>query len=178
MHTFAVKFVGENPSIVSGNFVEGATNGKIMLNTNSQGQPEVKITPGNVEWAALYEGEYTADSLPAYRPKGYGAELAECQRYFFPFNMTLGGIITEGRTVLRVTIPLPITMRITPTISNFNASGIRHTGGASVNPTVTGARIGVYDNCVAVLYVCDELTQITNNTPIAGYFRGELSADY
>ena len=33
-------------------------------------------------WAALYEGSYTADTLPPYVPKGYAAELAECQRYF------------------------------------------------------------------------------------------------
>ena len=33
-------------------------------------------------WAALYEGSYTADTLPPYVPKGYVAELAECQRYF------------------------------------------------------------------------------------------------
>ena len=33
-------------------------------------------------WAALYEGEYTAETLPEYQPKGYGAELAECQRYY------------------------------------------------------------------------------------------------
>jgi hypothetical protein len=32
-------------------------------------------------WAALYEGEYTAETLPEYQPKGYGAELAECQLY-------------------------------------------------------------------------------------------------
>jgi hypothetical protein len=34
-----------------------------------------------VAWVALYEGEYTIDTLPEYQPKGYGAELAECQRY-------------------------------------------------------------------------------------------------
>lgn len=33
-------------------------------------------------WAALYEGEYTAETLPPYVPKGYGAELAECRRYY------------------------------------------------------------------------------------------------
>lgn len=46
-------------------------------------------TPGAVctwEWAALYEGEYTADTLPPYQPKGYAAELAECQRYFESVN--------------------------------------------------------------------------------------------
>ena len=35
-----------------------------------------------VEWVALYEGKYTAETLPEYRCKGYGAELAECQRYY------------------------------------------------------------------------------------------------
>lgn len=35
-----------------------------------------------VVWAALYEGEYTAETLPEYQPKGYGAELLECQRYY------------------------------------------------------------------------------------------------
>ena len=32
--------------------------------------------------AALYEGSYTADTIPAYQPKGYAAELAECQMYY------------------------------------------------------------------------------------------------
>ena len=34
------------------------------------------------KWAALYEGAYTADTLPPYTPKGYAEELAECQRYY------------------------------------------------------------------------------------------------
>ena len=37
-------------------------------------------------WAALYEGAYTADTLPPYVPKGYAAELAECLRYFELLN--------------------------------------------------------------------------------------------
>lgn len=35
-----------------------------------------------IKWAALYEGSYTADTLPAYVPKGYAEELAECQQRF------------------------------------------------------------------------------------------------
>lgn len=31
-----------------------------------------------VEWAALYDGAYTLDTLPPYTPKGYAAELAAC----------------------------------------------------------------------------------------------------
>lgn len=36
----------------------------------------------NIKWVALYEGSYTAETLPPYIPKGYAAELAECLRYF------------------------------------------------------------------------------------------------
>lgn len=36
----------------------------------------------DIEWAALYEGNYTAETLPPYVPKGYAAELAECLLYF------------------------------------------------------------------------------------------------
>ena len=35
-----------------------------------------------IEWAALYDGAYTSETLPPYRPKGYAVELAECLRYF------------------------------------------------------------------------------------------------
>lgn len=35
-----------------------------------------------VQWIALYEGSYTKDTLPPYVPKGYAAEMMECQRYY------------------------------------------------------------------------------------------------
>lgn len=35
-----------------------------------------------IKAVALYEGSYTVETLPPYVPKGYAAELAECQRYF------------------------------------------------------------------------------------------------
>ena len=71
-----------------------------------------------VEWIALYEGEYTLDTLPEYNPKGYGAELAECQRYFFRIGnensgitaLGVGHINTENSVALY--IPFPATMRI------------------------------------------------------------------
>lgn len=31
-----------------------------------------------VEWAALYEGEFTAETLPVYRPRGYAIEAVIC----------------------------------------------------------------------------------------------------
>lgn len=44
---------------------------------------EIKnMIEANIEWAALYEGIYTAETLPPYTPKGYAAEMAECKRYY------------------------------------------------------------------------------------------------
>lgn len=43
-------------------------------------------TGSKVIWSAIYEGEYTAETLPEYQPKGYGVELAECQRYLQRFR--------------------------------------------------------------------------------------------
>lgn len=36
------------------------------------------MEPWYCEWVALYEGEYTADNLPDYQPKGYMVEAMDC----------------------------------------------------------------------------------------------------
>lgn len=41
---------------------------------------------GVIKWATLYAEEYTEATKPEYQPKGYGAELAECQRYYLQFS--------------------------------------------------------------------------------------------
>lgn len=66
-----------------------------------------------LHWAALYEGTYTADTLPAYVYKGYAAELAECQRYFnrIAAQPVGGWCYNWGRATMFV--PLPVTMRST-----------------------------------------------------------------
>ena len=68
-------------------------------------------------WAALYEGSYTADTLPPYVPKGYAAELAECQRYYLPVqDFWSMGIILTGTGYICLNIPTNIKMRITPNV--------------------------------------------------------------
>ena len=44
---------------------------------------ELVVMSGSITivWAALYEGAYDASTLPAYQPKGYAAELAECMMF-------------------------------------------------------------------------------------------------
>ena len=70
-----------------------------------------------VKCMALYEGEYTAETLPPYVPKGYAAELAECLRYYRRIkadNETFAGYASNG--VAYAFIPLQ-TMRISPTVT-------------------------------------------------------------
>lgn len=74
-------------------------------------------TAAVVRWAALYEGEYTAETLPPYVPKGYAAELAECLRYYRKIKanaQTFAGYATGG--VAYAFIPLQA-MRIAPTVT-------------------------------------------------------------
>ena len=56
--------------------------GDEVVNVYISPDTESTGTAAVVRWAALYEGEYTAETLPPYVPKGYAAELAECLRYY------------------------------------------------------------------------------------------------
>ena len=76
-----------------------------------------------VEWMALYEGEYTADTLPPYVPKGYTEELAECQQYFVRIGGNaaythIGLAHAQNDTQLICSAPLPQPMRkvVTPSV--------------------------------------------------------------
>ena len=83
---------------------------------------------GSFLWAALYEGSYTAETLPPYVPKGYAAELAECQRYYYQsFSGSSardwdGAIIREAISANRIAdVSFPQTMRIEkPTITLYS----------------------------------------------------------
>ena len=72
-------------------------------------------------WAALYEGEYTLDTLPEYRPKGYVAELEECQRYYREFHNRIAIGYAYDSNCMCFTLPVNPPMRIdTPTVTLSN----------------------------------------------------------
>lgn len=75
-------------------------------------------TAAVIRWAAIYEGEYTAETLPPYVPKGYAAELAECLRYYRKIKAdahTFSGYCENS--VAYAFVPLQPAMRITPTVT-------------------------------------------------------------
>lgn len=80
-------------------------NGVVIIPFELGSKPTTSIllaiyaTPGTLvtfDWAALYKGVYTADTLPPYVPKGYAAELAECKRYYEVVNAGAGKIRFSG----------------------------------------------------------------------------------
>ncbi|MGN0763281.1 MAG: hypothetical protein ACI4MK_07825, partial [Aristaeellaceae bacterium] len=73
---------------------------------------------GDYVWAALYEGAYTADTLPPYVPKGYAAELAECKRYYniIPYDMDDYYVNTSTTYPSIYPVSFP-EMRIIPTVT-------------------------------------------------------------
>ena len=138
-----------------------------------------------VEWAALYEGSYDASTLPAYQPKGYAAELAECQRYYYQTwdgakpssGAKIPGIqIRHAIAASRlVNVEFPVAMRITPTItlytSDFIEGAVRNWNNSS--DTVTGV-ITVYDSTKGFV-PGKEASDFTNGAPYS--FHYSASAD-
>lgn len=128
--------------------------------TETTGLTSFRLTSNavDVKWVALYEGEYTAETLPEYQPKGYGVELAECQRYYrkiSPDDYTVhSGLI----------IPIEhFGMRVIPTCTVINA--------------VTGGQGMVVDFNSGVSYTV-EIRSITANRTILAVVDGLSNSTY
>ena len=148
-----------------------------------------------IKRAALYEGEYTEETMPVYKPKGYVTELAECQRYYRRYtnsktsDLTLNGYVTGNTTKIVVAIPDIIPMRIDDPTVTFNGDIIIR----SVNGYATDASndnpysmpiISLYSesNYALQIYRQDNAAWgLTNNTVVSIQFKSgyvlEFSAD-
>lgn len=85
-----------------------------------------KLELGDVQTLAhLYGGAWVLNQLP-----DYGAELARCQRYLMPLVSDLVQAVIVGPDTIFFFVPLPVTMRATPTIAvdNFKVRSV--SGGA------------------------------------------------
>lgn len=78
---------------------------------------EILLSAWNrIVWAALYEGTYTADTLPTYAPKDYASELLKCQRYYRIGTKCLATQLSTGTAGALTNVPYPTPMRISPTV--------------------------------------------------------------
>lgn len=90
-----------------------------------------------LRWAALYRGEFTADTLPPYKAKTYAQELAECQRYYFRstgYNAFYGYTNSAGSAYLYAS--LPVVMRTAPTVTLTGATLTIRTSDGKTHPGV------------------------------------------
>lgn len=106
----------------------------VLYKLNSDNYSGVNITNGTsdaitIEWCALYEGSYTADTLPPYTPKQWEVELTNCQKYYRVLNITgtyqtaYTGILTDGNTVISVQL-FDKGMRINPSVTISGDGGL------------------------------------------------------
>lgn len=122
VYTAAVCKADGSVVLTSGAFRSGFGNASLGIRcsyTNSLCRFLMEPSLGNVVWAALYEGSYTSDTLPSYQPKGYAAELAECQRYYqiIPEQTSCAfSSSAQSGKYFASSINFP-QMRITPTVS-------------------------------------------------------------
>lgn len=107
-------------------------------------------TAAIIQWAALYEGEYTAETLPPYVPKGYAEELAECLRYYRKIkgdSQTFVGYAASG--IAYAFIPLTQAMRIVPTVT-FSGKFFYTLGSTQQTSVETGTQHRAGTECVIV----------------------------
>lgn len=156
-YTFAVMNTDNVVTVVSGFITNDLWENGLHLIYN-EGNPYVRIQPEahikNIVWAALYEGEYTAETLPAYVPKGYAAELLECQRYYYsiPDNSDIAYVgFSASATLARITIQTPVPMIAKPTLSVGEVSKINLYAETNTGAT-TAIHCNGYDGNAATLY--------------------------
>lgn len=134
-----------------------------------------------VAWAVLYPGAYTAETLPAYQPKGYATELLECQRYFYPvpsqYNMSYPAYAGSAQEA-RVTIQTPVPMRVTPSVSVVDATQIG-VGASTAMKSATGLTVLSRDgNGVALSVATTGLTGFGQPCIVRFVTKVTLSADF
>ena len=143
----------------------------------------IVVHPGYAQklvWAALYEGEYTAENLPEYHPKGYAHELLECQRYYVEIDhYALGAGYSGSGNDVTIFIQTPIQMRAVPTIICNGAIRARY-GGAEYY-TLDSCYIAAFDKgySTTMRLVGMAISGIATYQVVAGYATSKfaLSAD-
>ncbi len=137
-----------------------------LFNSNATGG-EFFATIG---WAKLEVGATATQYLPPLP----ASDMAECQR-FFQTATYMGAVgVAKSANVLEVTLPLPTTMRKTPTADSTQKLYINNAHSLAT-PTVTKAG----NNCVCLSFATQNL--VANNFYVlndyTGFFDAELYED-
>lgn len=127
-------------------------------------------------WAAVYEGTYTAETLPPYVPKGFAVEYAECQRYFVSPVGRFTPIVLTATTTARMTITTAAPMCKVPTATLLNGDNIILNNGSGKVLSVAGVAVDSMEgNHVYLSLTCSEGPQYAAGSTFATSI--SLSAD-
>lgn len=137
-----------------------------------------------VKWVALYEGSYTAETLPAYVPKGYATELAECQRYYYRikafWKWIAAGLCTSA-TEAQIPIHLPVPMRTVPTVTIPTTSLVKVRCGAVASQVPSAVNWNSASDLIDYMQMRATVTGATSGDVAMLYFDNggviEFSAD-
>lgn len=122
---------------------------------------------------ALYEGEYTIETLPEYQPKGYAAELLECQRYYYRiranWKWVASGICTST-TAIAIPIKLPTAMRINPRPNIVDPSKIKIRCGSTASQVPSDVTWNFANDIFDIIQMEATVTGATNGAIAVLYF--------
>lgn len=149
-----------------------------------------KLELGSVQTLGMLDGStWRVTEIP-----DYGAELLECQRFYFNSSgaPVMNGLLTEARQMLRFCVPMPIAPRVPWTLVNANASSLRTVNGngsiSYIKKYKAGSRKGeacpeknlcIANGTVLLLeFNIEPLPDsVTNNSPISAYVSLEVTAE-
>lgn len=82
-YTIACEDAGGTLHVKSGVLSDGIWGDIMSFSVDGNGTPLVQLNAGHTYvWAAVYDGDYTRNTLPKYESKGMSEELRACQYYF------------------------------------------------------------------------------------------------
>lgn len=137
----------------------------------------ISLEPGvfeNLEWAAVYEGEYTEETLPKYQPKGYLTELNECLRYYYKGSLQSYGYM-YGSSTAYVCVPMPVRMRVTPTVTLGNSIAITVRDAKGTKAEISKLGSNVYRNGNVVRFALNVTDAgLLSNSPLSAGTTGNI----
>ena len=117
-----------------------------------------------VEWVAFYEGEYTAETLPEYQPKGYNDEFIECRRYYRRYTSwtSIGSGYVAWDSSASIVIPHEMPMRITPSLVG-SIDGTLIVNGEWLPFSKTPIAIANHYHCIIIRFANDSVSSTHKN---------------
>lgn len=87
-----------------------------------------------INWTALYEGEYTAETLPPFVPPDHVNELLKCQRYYYkiPAYFPIGAGYVVNTDTARILLNLPVKMQANPSLPVDSSIVLVQNGGGKI----------------------------------------------